>query len=163
MSNSTKIPNSRPPAIFYPWRVIFKRATIIAVLLGSLLTLVNQSDAVLGITGFQVLPMILVFLTPFLVVSVSQVFGIREAHKLTTFESIGGFIETLFAHGILIRATTLGLTIGVTNILIMVRFTTITDQLPLALMIQGLTLPILFSAISQTLSFRRTVAQFARA
>lgn len=163
MENSNKLLRNKPSAVLYPWRTIFKRAAVIAVFLGSSLTVVNQLDAVLGTVEFQVLPLILVFLTPFLVVSVSQVLGIREAHKLTAFENLDGFVKTLFAHGIPIRAISLGLSIGATNTLIVMSSVPSLDQLPLALMIQGLTLPILFGAISQTLSFRRTVAQFARA
>lgn len=164
MNSSSKILNSQPPIAPYPWGTIFKRAAIIAIFLGSVLTLINQPDAVLGNAKFQILPLAMVFLTPFLVVSISQVLGIRAARKLNMHGKLDGFVGTMFAHGILIRAIALGLAIGTTNILIVIVVNSIQslDQLPLALMIQGLTLPILFGAISQTLSFRRTAAQITQ-
>ena len=164
MKNSNKVLASQPITPAYPWKTTFSRAAIIAIIIGSSLTLMNQTDAVFGNAKFEIVPLALVFLTPFLVVSVSQIFGIREARKLTAHETLGGFLGTLFIHGIPIRAITLGLTIGVTNIIIVAVANSVQsfDQLPLALMIQGLTLPILFGAISQNLSFRRAVAQIAR-
>ena len=161
MKNSNKTLTGQPS---YPWKTIIKRAAIIAIIIGSSLTLVNQTDAVFGNAMFEIVPLALVFLTPFLVVSVSQIFGIREAHKLAAHETLGGFLGTLFIHGIPIRAIALGLTIGVTNIIIVAVANSVQrfEQLPLALMIQGLTLPIVFGAISQNLSFRRTFAQITR-
>ncbi|MBL4599728.1 MAG: hypothetical protein JKX93_12235 [Rhizobiaceae bacterium] len=58
--------------------------------------MVNQTDAVFGNVKFEILPLALVFLTPFLVVSISQMFGVREVHKLTAQEALGGFLGTLF-------------------------------------------------------------------
>ncbi len=58
---------------------VIRRAGIVALILGSVLTLANQSGAIFGGGGVQVLPLILVYLTPFVVVTVSQVLGIRRA------------------------------------------------------------------------------------
>lgn len=146
----------------YPWAQIFKRAGIIALVLGGVLTLVNQSGAVLGDVPFQILPTVLVFLTPFLVVSISQVLGIRAAYRAAPQRNDDSrkFLRTLFDHGILLRAIVLGLTVGGINTLIVVLAANPSDQLPLALVFQGITLPILFGAISQTLTIRRVLAQF---
>ena len=53
-------------------RAIFLRATIIAGVIGSVLTLINQSGWVAGTEPLQLLPLILVFLTPFAVVTIAQ-------------------------------------------------------------------------------------------
>ena len=60
---------------------VFTRSAIVAVILGSTLVLVNQLDAVFGASHIQWLPLTLAYLTPFLVVGISQAFGIREARK----------------------------------------------------------------------------------
>ena len=51
-----------------------------ALILGTALTLVNQSGAVFGGGKVQLLPLVLVYATPFIVVAVSQILGIRRAH-----------------------------------------------------------------------------------
>ncbi len=58
---------------------VIRRAGIVALVLGSVLTLANQSGAIFGGGTVQVLPLVLVYLTPFVVVTVSQVLGIRRA------------------------------------------------------------------------------------
>jgi hypothetical protein len=52
-------------------RHIVFRSTIIAVVLGSILTLINQPGWVTGSDPLQPLPFLLVFLTPFAVVMVA--------------------------------------------------------------------------------------------
>lgn len=63
-------------------KAVFHRAAIVAVILGTGLTVVNQSDAVLGSADLQWLPLFLVYLTPFVVVSASQVMGLQAAAKV---------------------------------------------------------------------------------
>jgi len=46
-------------------RAIFLRSTIVAVVIDSILTLINQPGWVVGSDPLQLLPLILVFLTPF--------------------------------------------------------------------------------------------------
>ncbi len=75
-------------------RAIFLRATIIAVVIGSVLTLINQSGWVAGSEPLRFLPLILVFLTPFAVVTIAQVAGVRQAHV----ESLGRHISLLRWH-----------------------------------------------------------------
>lgn len=142
---------------------IVKKAAIVAVMIGGILTLSGQQGAIFGEADFQVLPMTLAFLTPFLVVVISQVFGIREARKALTHttENRQTFVGTLFSHGIPTRAVALGLTAGVVNTAIVatayVMIGKNLDQLPVSLIVQAVTLPIIFGAFSQALSFRSTV------
>jgi hypothetical protein len=60
---------------------VLTRAIVIATILGTTLTLLNQPSAMFGAAKFQRLPLILVYLTPFLVVCVSQILGISQARK----------------------------------------------------------------------------------
>ena len=61
-------------------RAVLLRSAIVAVVIGSILTLINQSAWVVGSDPLQLLQLILVFVTPFVVVAVSQVAGARRAH-----------------------------------------------------------------------------------
>jgi hypothetical protein len=144
---------------------VITRSAIVAVILGSTLALVNQSDAIFGAAEIRWLPLALAYLTPFLVVSVSQSFGIREARKTLAWmtELRESFLETLISRGIPARAFALGLAAGAINTAIVASAALIAgdglDRLPLALIAQALTLPILFGALSQAMSFRRAIRQ----
>ena len=146
-----------------PMRQILRRAVIIAGVLGSALTLINQPGAIFGASELKLLPLVLVYLTPFLVVAVSQGLGIRAARSLSTrlMEFREPFLQTLISHGIPKRAIQLGLSIGCTNAFIVTSATLLAgqtlDQLPVSLILQALTLPILFGALSQVLAFRRAI------
>lgn len=147
---------------------ILARAAIVAVLLGSALTLLNQSDAIFGDADIRWLSMILLYLTPFLVVGVSQVLGIREARAAPIWatEPHESFFTTVFSHGIPRRAVALGLAAGSINTAIVATDILLAggslDQLPVALVVQALTLPAVFGALSQALSFRRAVGRAAQ-
>jgi len=146
---------------------VIKRSAIIAMIIGSALTVINQTDAIFGNAEFQFGRMALAFLTPFLVVSVSQVFGISAACKAVS-QNTGkhlGFFMTLFSHGILVRSVVMGLIAGGAN----TAFAVITNmsagqhlnQWPLDLILPAVFLPVIFGAIAQVFSFRRTVSQLA--
>ena len=141
------------------------RAAVVAVVLGSALALLNQWSAIFGAAEIQWLRLTLVYLTPFLVVSLSQTLGLREARKASVrMTGLGeSFFATLTSHGIPARAFTLGLAAGAINTAIVASAALIAgdglDRLPLALIAQALTLPILFGALSQAMSFRRAIRQ----
>lgn len=144
---------------------IIKRAAIVAVIIGGALTLVNQSEAILGDAELQTVRTALAFLTPFLIVAISQVFGIRAAHKALS-KGIGnhqGFFQTLFSHGIFLRSVVLGLIAGGATTIITALSNMAAgqslNQMPLNLILPAMLLPIIFGAMSQVLSFRRTVRQ----
>lgn len=144
-------------------KAVLARATIVAVVLGTGLTVANQSDAIFGRAELQLLPLILAYLTPFLVVSVSQVMGTQAAASATGWqaEKHERFLMTLLSHGIIRRALALGIVIGCFNIGLVIADGVIAerqmDQLPVALILQTITLPVLFGALSQSLSFRRAI------
>jgi hypothetical protein len=152
----------QPPAVS-PAKQVLTRAAIVAVILGTILTLLNQPNAIFGTAEIQWLPLTLVYLTPFLVVSVSQILGTRQARKAPAWvmELREGFAATLVSHGIPARAIALGLAAGSINTAIVVTDGLAAgrglDQVPVALIAQALILPVIFGALSQTLSFRRAI------
>ena len=58
---------------------VIRRAAIVALVLGTALMLANQPDAVFGEDSVQILPLLLVFITPFIVVTFSVTVGMRIA------------------------------------------------------------------------------------
>ena len=145
---------------------VFIRAAIVAIIIGCTLVLINQFDAIFGQSQLQYLPMSLAFITPFVVVSLSQVFGARAAKKLLLQGSSilrlqQGFFQIVLSHGIPLRAIIMGIVAGSVNTAIVATINLSVgkdlDQLPFPLILQALTLPIIFGALSQVLSFRRVI------
>ncbi|RMF11473.1 MAG: hypothetical protein D6763_02960 [Alphaproteobacteria bacterium] len=60
---------------------IFRRAVIVALVTGSVLALANQFGAIFGNEEIEYLPLALFYLTPLVVVTASQILGIRSATK----------------------------------------------------------------------------------
>ena len=144
-------------------RAIILRAIIVAVILGSILTLINQSGWVAGSDPLQLLQLILVFLIPFAVVLVSQVAGFRQA-RIDSVEhaahgSPEGFINTVVSHGIPARAVAIGLVFGSVNAALTMAdaFLTSGDHAAISVvpLAQAYALPFLFGLVSQAISYRR--------
>lgn len=145
---------------------ILRRAICTALALGSVLTLTNQSGAIFGNDNVQVLSLLLVYLTPFVVVIVSQVLGIRRAtsdsrsRKAFAYRE-KAFFSTAISHGIPLSALLVASVMGTANTWIvalealMVNGTII--DLPTSPILQAFALPMLFGLVSQTISYRRTV------
>ncbi|MFQ5566311.1 MAG: hypothetical protein ACE5EU_08115 [Paracoccaceae bacterium] len=146
---------------------VLARSAIVAAILGSTLALVNQSDAIFGAAEIRWLPLFLAYLTPFLVVGLSQTLGLREGRKASA-RMTGlreSFVATVFSHGIPARAVALGLAAGGINTAVVASAALFAGrglgQLPLALIVQALALPVLFGALSQAVSFRRAIRRAA--
>ena len=99
---------------------VLRRAAIVALVLGSILTLANQTDALFGDAPVQLLPLLLVYLTPFVVVTISQILGVRRAlydarrdfaHEFRQ----DSFVTTALSHGIPLRSLLVGLAVGSVN------------------------------------------------
>ena len=148
-------------------RGILVRSTIVAIVVGGILTMINQSGWLAGRDSLQLLQLVLVFLLPFAVVTTAQILGLRQAR----IDSIGngtlakteGFIATIVSHGIPARATVIGLVFGSLNAIITLADAflsagpstddiTAVSILPLG---QAYVLPMLFGLLSQTISYRR--------
>ena len=58
---------------------VLRRSAILALIIGSALTWINQFDALFGSDTIQILPLLLAYLTPFAVIAISQLAAIRRA------------------------------------------------------------------------------------
>ena len=142
----------------------FLRAAIVAIVIGSILTLVNQPGWVAGRDSLRLLPLTLVFLTPFAVVTVSQVAGARRAyadfiqHKGPA--SPEGFMATVISHGIPARAIAIGLIFGSLNAITVIAAALLRsgdlEAVSVAPLGQAYVLPLLFGLLSQAISYRRS-------
>ena len=163
------IPQSAPPKNFESKlmavidRSMFVRATIVAIVLGSILTLANQTGWVKGDESLHVSQLLLVFLLPFGVVATAQIAGAYQAAIDSSRQRDSRFDEGLFAtvisHGIPTRAIVIALAFGGINAVV-----TISELLwlsgslatlsivPLA---QAFVLPLVFALFSQTVTYRR--------
>jgi len=151
-------------------RAVFIRSAVLALSIGAALTLTNQSGAVFGADTFDIIPLFMVFVTPFVVVTISQTTAIRRAfldakkQRLPTERS--RFLATALANGIPERALSVGLAVGTVNTAIILTETILhTGGLaaaPVAMIGQVYVLPILFGVLSQTVSYRRAAIQMAR-
>lgn len=144
-------------------RAIFLRATIASAVIGSILTLINQSGWLTGSDSLQLMQLILVFLLPFAVVTVAQAAGLRQAHVDSVRQEAPAnsenFITTAVSHGIPARAVVIGLVIGSLNAII-----SLANELmragdlaavSIAPLGQAYALPVLFGILSQAISYRR--------
>jgi len=139
------------------------RSAIVAVIIGGVLTLINQPGWVAGDHRLQLLPFILVFVTPFVVVAISQVVAARraftDAMRNGASASTEGFIATSISHGIPARALAIGLIVGSVNAIISLAGALLDSshlaQVSVAPLGQAYALPLLFGVLSQTISYRR--------
>lgn len=146
-------------------RATFLRAAIVAIVIGSILTLVNQPGWIVGSEPLRFQPLILVFLIPFAVVTVSQVAGARRAHidsvELEASASPESFIATVVSHGIPARAVAIGLVFGSLNLVIVLSDALLRSGDLAAVTVvplgQAYVLPLLFGLFSQTISYRRSI------
>jgi hypothetical protein len=143
---------------------VVRRAGIVALILGSVLTLANQSDAVFGDGTIDTLQLVLFFLTPFIVVTISQVLGIRRAlsdagQGRPPASPQNTFFTTAVSHGIPMRSLLVGLVTGTVNLAIVSAATLIDggalSDIPSGPVAQAYILPTLFGLVSQTMSYRR--------
>jgi hypothetical protein len=147
---------------------ILIRAAIVALFLGSVLTAINQPEALFGASSLELLPFALVYITPFVVVTISQVLGIRQAQRDgTPLAADEGFPATMLAHGIPTRAILTGLLVGTVNTSITVAAALIETAgltgIPAPLLAQAYILPVLFGLLSQAISYRRAKKRLAEA
>ncbi len=148
---------------------VLKRSLLLTLIIGSVLTLVTQSAALFSDAIFERLPLVLAFVTPFVVITVSQLGAthqaVSDAMRCQTPATNTRLIETLVANNIPFRALVIGLVIGSVNSLLILANTfsqtgDITDA-PLPLLMQVYVLPFVFGALSQALAYRRFAASSA--
>lgn len=148
---------------------VLRRSAFLALFIGSALTLANQFNALFGPESIQILPLLLVYLTPFMVITISQFTAIRQAWFDAEKGCSPGIREHLVAimlsHGIPARAVMIGLLIGTLNSgIILTEVFLRTGDLgttSIALLAQVYTLPILFGSFSQAVAYRRATKLIA--
>ncbi len=144
-------------------RSIFVRATILAIIIGSILTLINQSGSVFGNEPVEILQVILVFGLPFGVVTISQIAGLRRAYLDSVGHSAPATPERVMAtavsHGIPARAVLIGLAFGSLNAGLVLADVLLRSGDFAAVSVvslgQAFVLPLLFAELSQVISYRR--------
>ena len=163
-----------PDAVAYPGppglaaivrgKGLVRRAAIIALAIGSALAAINQTEAVAGAAAFDIASLALGYLTPFAVVVISQVLGIRAGFREAAVArpaAIGDepFLRTALSHGIPVRAVSVALATGTILTAIMAGLTVAAGgdpyQLPLDQVGQVYALPLVFGLISQSVAYRR--------
>ena len=146
-------------------RAVILRSAIVAVVIGTVLTLITQLDWVIGNAPLQRLSFVLAFVTPFLVVAISQVVANRKAFADKTRHHVStgreGFLATSISHGIPVRAFAIALIIGSVNTAIIVAISLVRTgnlaEVPVSLLGQVFALPLFFGVMSQAISYRRAV------
>ena len=146
-----------------------KRSFIIALILGSILTLINQSNAVFGDEAINPIQLALAFVTPFAVIAFSQLGAIRQFAIERSFGQSpiepARITETIISHNIPFRAVMISLIAGGLSSTIIVANTLATTgditHIPLPQVLQSFMLPLIFSAFSQVVTYRRSVVQSA--
>jgi len=148
-------------------KTVLKRASVLALIIGFLLTLGNQTEAVFGAASFVKLQLILAFTTPFVVITLSQLGAIHQA----TIDLIEGgmasksetFITSISTHNIPARALIISMIVGgISNLIILINtvlFTGGLENTPWPQLVQSYVLPFVFGALSQTLTYRRSIAK----
>ena len=148
---------------------ILRSAAIIALVVGSFLTLANQSAAIFGDEELEYLPLVLVYLTPLVVVMISQMLGIWRATMDA--RQNGGHrwgeepvLATAISHGIPLRAVLVGVLVGSINASIVIAIALLegagANSLPVAVLAQAYVLPLLFGVLTQTIAYRRASQAF---
>lgn len=144
---------------------ILKRSFLLALIIGGLLTLVNQYSALFSGDSLKVLPLVQVFLTPFGVITLSQL-GATQQAKLdagqTQVESLSGILSIMGSHNIPLRAALIAfVAVGINSVIAI----TNTSQTFASLMVsswpllaQSFVVPLFFGAFSQAMTYRRCLA-----
>lgn len=148
---------------------ILRRAVLVALVMGSILTLANQFTAIFGSEEFEYLPLALVYTTPFVVVTISQILGFRRAMmdaRQNGCRRLGEepVLATALAHGIPLRSVLVGMLVGSVNASIVMAVAHLEgasmNSLPVVLLAQAYALPLAFGLLSQTIAYRRAVQAF---
>lgn len=142
---------------------VISRSAVVALVLGTVLTVINQRQAVFDAAAFEFLPTLLVYLTPFIVVTLSQATAARAAAKDGASEIAASaraepILAVLVSHGIPARAVVIGTVIGTINALIVLAAAGgRIDVLPVVPLVQAYTLPVLFGLLSQAITYKREI------
>jgi hypothetical protein len=167
MTQNASLQNFEPKLMRVIDRSIFVRATIVAIVLGTILTLANQSGWVNGDEPLNISQLILVFLLPFGVVATAQIAGAYQAAIDASVQRNSRFSESLFttviSHGIPARAIVIALVFGGINAVVTISellwLSGSLASLSIVPLAQAFVLPLVFGLLSQTVTYRRNRLQ----
>jgi len=152
--------------IRYLDKAVLIRSVILALIIGSVLTLANQNSAVFGASDFIKVQLILAYITPFIVITLSQVVAINQAEIDKTHNkalSISEQFKTMILRqNIIVRALLISLLVGIVNSAIVVTTTLAhsgVENIPWFLLFQSYVLPLFFGAFSQAQAYRRSITK----
>jgi len=143
---------------------VLKRSIIIAAIIGSLLTLVNQPLAIFGHESPVKFKLILAFVLPFIVISISQVFGKHQA-EIDKIDNQFKFsheklIKTMVSHNIPARALVICLIVGSLASVVTLSNFLLHDKntnIDWTFIIQPYLFSLFFGTFSQAISYRRHI------
>ncbi len=144
---------------------VLRRSFVIALVIGAVLVLFNQRGAVFGPAAFNIPGIVLAFVTPFVVISISQALGARA--YFTEWRGEGrrpeAFWTTVRSHGIPSRAALVAPLVGVVVSALMAGLAWLEAGNPLAVpasqVAQVFVLPFAFGLVSQAVAYRRAAAR----
>jgi len=142
---------------------VLKRAFILSLVIGAILNVTNHYSFFLEGELPKIWPIVQMFLTPFLVITLSQLLAIQywvnTSHSMDKRIQKASFLMLLIGHKILLRSLILAVFICLINsaLVSIVSLNNVGDlgQVKLLTLFQFFILPFLFGAISQTLTLRR--------
>jgi len=142
---------------------VLKRSLILSIIIGVILTLLNQPSAIFGQAELKLLPTIFMFITPLIVITLSQLVANEQAriHEVNGQNSArdSGFLNVLFNHNIGLRALIIAVVMGLINCILMGLISLYENGslslLSTSLVLQFFILPLIFGAVSQTITLKR--------
>ncbi len=142
---------------------VLKRSLILSIIIGAILTLLNQPSAIFGQVELKLLPTIFMFITPFIVITLSQLVAneqarIHEANGQKRSRNIS-FVNILVNHNVVPRALIIAVVMGLINCILMGLISLYENEslslLSTSLVVQFFILPLIFGGLSQTLTLKR--------
>lgn len=135
-----------------------------ALVIGASLVLVNQSGAVFGAQAFSLPAAALSFVTPFVVISISQALGVRAffGERRAEIWNRERLLTTMRLHGIPRRGALVAAAVGIVVTVLMAALAWLETGDPFGVpaiqVAQVFVLPFAFGLVSQAAAYRRTAA-----
>ena len=144
---------------------VLRRSAVLALVIGPSLVLVNQSGAVFGAQAFSLPAAALSFMTPFVVISISQALGIRAffGERRAEIWNRERLLTTMRLHGIPRRGALVAASVGIVVTALMAALAWLETGdpfgVPATQVAQVFVLPFAFGLVSQAAAFRRAAAR----
>ena len=148
-------------------KYVLKRSLLLALVIGVILTLGNQPEAVFASAEFVKLQLVMAFVTPFVTITFSQLGAMYQADgdrsKAPFFAKPESLFKSVVKHNIPLRALIISLIVGSISSVIILTNTVIQtgeiENVPWPQLTQSYVLPFIFGSLSQALTYRRNIAK----